>query len=488
MHSRQRSDGLSGSRCKGAVMEFHRFADVFPLMPDAELQALADDIRRNGLREPMITFEAKILDGRNRYRACTLAGVAAQFKPFTGTPLEALKLVWSENYLRRHLTSSQGAVASHKYEILNSEIVEGERTAAKERQRKGASEGGKASGRTRRGETKAVQRIGQPSRTHATDTDAKLAAVTGTNRQYVADVRKIAAVKPQALEEIEAGKKTVPQVRREIQVEQRKQELAAKAKVVEASFPDQPLWTLIHADVFDGLSSVRDHHGPARLIFADPPYNIGIDYGNGAKADRLPDRDYLTWAEQWIGAAKECMTGDGSLWVMICDEYAAEYVLAIKRAGFTVRNWIKWYETFGVNCATQFNRTSRHIIYAVEDPKRYVFNMVDEVTRQSDRQTKYGDKRANPGGKLWDDVWQIPRLTGTCSERIPDFPTQVPLAVMRPIIAVASEPGDLIVDPFSGSASTGVAAVTAKPGPRKYIGIEKQKRFIEAAHNRLALL
>lgn len=109
-------------------------------------------------------------------------------------------------------------VALHKYEILNSEIVEGERTYAKERQRLGGGDKRSPAARAAaaaRAEKSLGQRIDQPIRDQSKRTDAKLAAVTGTNRQYVADVRKIAAVKPQALEEIEAGKKTVPQVRRE---------------------------------------------------------------------------------------------------------------------------------------------------------------------------------------------------------------------------------------------------------------------------------
>jgi site-specific DNA-methyltransferase (adenine-specific) len=107
-------------------------------------------------------------------------------------------------------------------------------------------------------------------------------------------------------------------------------------------------------------------------------------------------------------------------------------------------------------------------------------------TRPSDRQTKYADKRADPAGKLWDNVWginpPIPRLTGTCDERIPEFPTQLPLALLEPIVLCASEPGDLIVDPFSGSGTTGAAAI--RHG-RRYIGIEQSAKFADLARMRL---
>jgi site-specific DNA-methyltransferase (adenine-specific) len=189
----------------------------------------------------------------------------------------------------------------------------------------------------------------------------------------------------------------------------------------------------------------------------------------------------MKWVRQWFALCWDCLTDDGSLWVMIGDEYAAEYAVELKATGYTVRSWIKWYETFGVNCSNKFNRTSRHIFYAVKDPAAFVFNP-EAVTRPSDRQTKYGDSRASAGGKIWDDVWQISRLTGTCSERIPDFPTQLPLALVEPIVLCASMPGDLVVDPFNGSGTTGVASVR---NGRKYVGVEKSEAFADIATKRI---
>jgi site-specific DNA-methyltransferase (adenine-specific) len=260
----------------------------------------------------------------------------------------------------------------------------------------------------------------------------------------------------------------------------RRKKIAEAAKAVHQS--DRPKFSLLNLDVLDGLESVRDEHGPTRLIFTDPPYNIGIDYGDGEESDRLPDHQYMAWVSDWVRLCCDCLTDDGSLWVMIGDEYAADYHATLKFHGLTIRSWIKWYETFGVNCSSTFNRTSRHIFYAVKNPKSFVFNP-EPVTRPSDRQTKYGDSRAAAGGKLWDDVWQIPRLTGTCAERIPDFPTQLPLALVEPIVLCASMPGDLVVDPFNGSGTTGVAALG---NGRKYVGIEKSEQFSDIAEMRLS--
>ena len=261
----------------------------------------------------------------------------------------------------------------------------------------------------------------------------------------------------------------------------RRGEIKARAAAAAEIEKDRPMYDILNMDVIDGLDSVR-HNGPARLIFTDPPYNIGIDYGDGEKADRLPHDEYMCWVSDWVELCCDCLTSDGSLWVMIGDEYAADYHATLRSHGLTIRSWVKWYETFGVNCSNTFNRTSRHIFYAVKDPKSFVFNP-EPVTRPSDRQTKYGDSRAAAGGKIWDDVWQIPRLTGTCAERIPDFPTQLPLALVEPIVLCASMPGDLVVDPFNGSGTTGVAAIR---NGRKYVGIEQNEKFADIATERMA--
>lgn len=236
-------------------------------------------------------------------------------------------------------------------------------------------------------------------------------------------------------------------------------------------------WEIRTGDCIAGLRGVRG----ARLIFADPPYNQGIDYGQGAQADRLTDREYLRWCARWMKACKASLTDDGSLWVLISDEYAAEMAVILKSVGLHRRSWVKWYETFGVACQRKFNRCTRHLLHCVVDPKRFVFNRA-AVSRPSDRQVKYRDKRANPAGKVWDDLWRIPRLAGTHKERLKGFPTQLPLALLRPIVGCASNPGDLVVDPFCGSGTTGHAALELG---RDFIGIELSQQYAELARRRL---
>jgi DNA modification methylase len=249
-----------------------------------------------------------------------------------------------------------------------------------------------------------------------------------------------------------------------------------------------PGWEIRQGDCLKLLPSLP----LARLIFADPPYNIGIDYGAGTGADKLPDDQYLAWCARWMQACADRLTDDGSLWVLIDSKYADYFGLMLRQAGLHRQHWIIWYETFGSNCRKRFNRTSRHLFHCTKHPTRFIFNR-DAVNCRSDRQTTYHDKRASPGGKNWDDVWgvtrkdgsgAIPRVCGTHKERIPGFPTQLPLALLRPIIGCASNPGDLVIDPFCGSATTGVAATELG---RSFIGIEKQPRMVELARRRLQM-
>jgi site-specific DNA-methyltransferase (adenine-specific) len=450
------------------AMEWHPAACIFPMLPDDELQELADDIRQHGQRVPITLLDGKVLDGRNRWIACKLAQVEPRTKVFTGTNREALELVWSLNACTRQLKPGQRAAANAEREKLDAAYA-----AELEKARKNAPKGGRPAG------GKPQQRIVEV-KPQERQTDHKIAESIGSNRTYVNDARKICEQRPDLHEKIKAGQMTIPQAKTEIKRENKRKELEQKAEVAKAEFAEQPNWTLLHQDVLEGLQTVVDHHGPARLIFTDPPYNIGVDYGDHHD-DSASDQQFVHWCSDWMHLCRECLTSDGSLWVMINDEYAADFVINMRECGLFMRGWIKWYETFGVNCSNNFNRTSRHILYFVVDPKHFVFNET-AVLRPSDRQAKYNDSRAQSSGKILDDVWQIPRLAGTSKERIPDFPTQLPLELVSQIVGVASEPGDLVVDPFNGSGTTGVASISAD---RKYVGIDASEKFIDLAEKRL---
>jgi hypothetical protein len=97
-------------------LEAHPLADIFPLLDEPELGELAADIAEHGQREPIVTYEDRVLDGRNRLRACLMAGVKPWFKPFDG--VDPLAFVVSANLRRRHLNESQRAMIAARLATL----------------------------------------------------------------------------------------------------------------------------------------------------------------------------------------------------------------------------------------------------------------------------------------------------------------------------------------------------------------------------------
>jgi hypothetical protein len=97
-------------------MKSHPLADIFPRLDGDDLTALADDIRKNGLRQAIVTCEGMVLDGRNRLAACKIAGVEPRFKEFTGD--DPLGYVISLNLTRRHMDASQRAMVAAKIATL----------------------------------------------------------------------------------------------------------------------------------------------------------------------------------------------------------------------------------------------------------------------------------------------------------------------------------------------------------------------------------
>lgn len=97
----------------------HPAAELFPMMTTEELQSLAVDIKTNGLQQPVIMFGAHLLDGRNRWKACELAGVEPQLKDWSGK--DAVAFVRSLNLHRRHLSAAQRAALAVKAEPVYAE-------------------------------------------------------------------------------------------------------------------------------------------------------------------------------------------------------------------------------------------------------------------------------------------------------------------------------------------------------------------------------
>ena len=94
-------------KMEGGPLSFHPLANRFPLIEGAEFDALVENIKVHGLKEPITIYQEKILDGRNRELACIKAGVKGHYTPFQGTDADAAAFVFSKNFHRRHLNAEQ---------------------------------------------------------------------------------------------------------------------------------------------------------------------------------------------------------------------------------------------------------------------------------------------------------------------------------------------------------------------------------------------
>lgn len=215
------------------------------------------------------------------------------------------------------------------------------------------------------------------------------------------------------------------------------------------------------------------------LIFADPPFNIGIKYDN--YNDNRSYNNYYEWSEKWIRETFKILKPYGSIYVAIGDEFAAEINIILKKTGYDFRNWIIWYYTFGQNQKKKFNRSHTHILYFTKDKDKFTFN-VGDIRVPSARQLIYNDKRANPKGKVPDDVWQFSRVCGTFKERLGKHPCQMPETLLERIIKVSSDEGDIVLDPFGG---TGTTAIVSKKLKRNYITMDISEKYVELIKKRL---
>lgn len=250
-------------------------------------------------------------------------------------------------------------------------------------------------------------------------------------------------------------------------------------------------------DCIAGMQKIEA--GSVDLAFADPPFNIGYEYD--VYDDRLETDHYLAWCKQWLSEVVRVLKPDGTFWLAIGDEYAAELkVLMQRELGLTCRSWVIWYYTFGVNCKAKFTRSHAHLFYMVKDPKQFTFN-ADAIRVPSARQLVYGDRRANPVGRLPDDTWilrpqDIPesfgadedtwffsRVAGTFKERAGFHGCQMPEQLLGRILKACSNEGELVLDPFVGSGTT--PAVAKKLG-RRFVGFELSADYVTAVEKRLA--
>ncbi|MCZ6907651.1 MAG: hypothetical protein O7G28_10225 [Deltaproteobacteria bacterium] len=201
---------------------WHPAARLFPLMREKQLAQLAEDIKRYRLLHPITLIGELVLDGRNRLLACAKAGVEPWFAQFNDQRMGPVQWVISQNFHRRHLTSSQATTVALEALPLLEEEAKGRREATS-----------KYASRDNKGKLRPVpQTIGEPEHgrlrpgpqtigkltgcKHEGEAAQKAAILFNTNRQYIQDAKLIRAKDPQLHEAIKRGEVTIPQAKQKL--------------------------------------------------------------------------------------------------------------------------------------------------------------------------------------------------------------------------------------------------------------------------------
>lgn len=234
--------------------------------------------------------------------------------------------------------------------------------------------------------------------------------------------------------------------------------------------------------------------GPVDLIFADPPFNWNRAYDRWH--DAMPEADYLDFTRAWLSRCATLLRPGGAMWVNIPDDWAAEIVCYMKREHeprFELVNWCVWHYRFGQNTKNYFINSKVHALYFVKPGGERTWN-ASQVLEVSDRASTYGDHRTMskrdgfpPGLRLPMDVWygkHWGRVQGNNKERRGQHDNQLPEVYLERVIKACSNPGDLVMDPFLGSGTTGVVAHHLG---RRFVGVEFSKENAQRAFERIKL-
>ena len=239
-------------------------------------------------------------------------------------------------------------------------------------------------------------------------------------------------------------------------------------------------------DALEILSGIPDES--VDLVFVDPPYNIGKNFA-GRKDKWKTDDEYLAWCYQWIDLCIRKVKPDGSLYIMTSTQFMPYFDLYVRNK-LTVLSRIVWaYDSSGVQAKKHYGSMYEPVLYCVKDKNRYTFNADDIlVEAKTGAKRKLIDYRKTPPQpykteKVPGNVWSFSRVRYRMDE-YENHPTQKPVSLMERIIKASSNPGDLVLDPFSGTFTT--CYVAQKLG-RRFLGIEIQEEYFKIGLRRLEI-
>lgn len=236
-------------------------------------------------------------------------------------------------------------------------------------------------------------------------------------------------------------------------------------------------FTIIQGDCVETLSKFKFGFD---MVFADPPYFLsggGISYQSGkvvcvdkGEWDKpLSPEEMDAFNYRWLSAVRDHMKDDATIWITGTYHNIFSVQQQLLKLNFKILNVITWAKTNpppNISCR-YFTYSTEFIIWARKSQKKpHYFN--------------YGLMRQLNGNKQMTDVWRMPAI-GQWEKSCGKHPTQKPLGILARIIQASTKPSAWVLDPFSGSATTGIAANLLN---RRYLGLEIETNFLEMSRAR----
>ena len=241
---------------------------------------------------------------------------------------------------------------------------------------------------------------------------------------------------------------------------------------------------LLHGDSLELIPKLKKES--VTTIFADPPYNLS-NGGITCKAGKMVSVNKGEWdkskgfsedyefTRSWIEKCKDILERNGTIWISGTPHNIYQVGHALQSLGFHILNEISWFKPNAPPhlACRYFAHSHETILWARKDKKaKHKFNY--ELMKE-------WDDKISPKNRQMRSVWNIP-LTPLNEKKHGKHPTQKPIELLKRIIASSSDEGDLILDPFNGSGTTGVVADMLG---RKYIGIDLDKNYLDLTIKRL---
>ena len=250
---------------------------------------------------------------------------------------------------------------------------------------------------------------------------------------------------------------------------------------------NSPQVALYHGDCIDLLNKLPD--ASVDMIFADPPYNlsnggfsvhagrrVSVNKGKWDKSKGV-DNDFV-FHNEWIKACRRVLKQDGTIWISGTYHSIYQCGFALQKNGYHILNDISWYKPNAApNLACRmFAASHETLIWARKDKKaKHYFDY--KKMKEGDWEE---DKMKNPG-KQMRSVWSI--STPKKGEKVHGkHPTQKPLSLLERIMLASTKKGAVVLDPFTGSSTTGIATLLHK---RNFMGFDTERKYLALSKKRL---